>query len=121
MARAAVTYTDLLANSSIVESAGTALNATDDHVINAAKPELTIIAISNTDDDTNLTAVIKAGDYPPAAAAGQGDLTVTVAFGTKVFFGPFESGRFLQADGTMEIDVNQTTGKIWAYRIPRGT
>lgn len=120
MARTAVTYTNLVGNGNVAQGAGTNLDATNDHVINDAEPERTVILISNTDDDTNLTAVVKAGDYPPAIAAGQGDLTVTVAFGTTQMIGPLESGRFLQADGTLEVNVDQTTGKIWALKLPKG-
>lgn len=64
---------------------------------------------------------MKAGDNPPALAAGQGDLAVIVAFGTVQLIGPFESGRFLQNDGSMMIESTTTTGTITALRVPRNT
>jgi hypothetical protein len=84
-----------------------------------AVPEYTVLRVTNTDDDTDLDITVKAGDNPPALAAGQGDLVVTVAFGTVRFIGPFESGRFLQSDGSMLIESETTTGAITALRIPR--
>lgn len=120
MARTAVTVTDFVGNGSVVLGAGANLDATNDHVITDAEPERTVIHISNTSVDTAFTAVVKAGDYPPAIAAGQGDYTISVAFGTTRVLGPFESGRYLQSDGSMEIDVSAATGKIWAFKIPKG-
>ena len=74
-------------------------------MIAAAKPERTILRVTNT-NGSDRVVTIKAGDNPPALAAGLGDLAVTVAATTGVqWLGPFESGRFLQADGSMEIDI----------------
>ena len=46
---------------------------------------------------------------------------VTVAATSGVqFIGPFESGRFIQSDGSMLVDiVSGHTGKITAFRVPR--
>lgn len=121
MARTAVAYVPLVANSSLLDPAGTTYDVADGMIITAAKPEHTILKCTNTDDDTGLNVVVKAGDYPPAWAAGQGDLTVTVAFGTTRFIGPFESGRFLQSDGSMHIDATVNTGKITPLLVPAAT
>ncbi len=120
MARTAVAYSNLVANSNLTDPAGTALDATNDHVINDAIPERTVLRITNTSGADRIVTV-KAGDYPPAMAAGQGDLTVTVVATTGVqWLGPFESGRFIQADGTMEIDIVAShTGTITAFKLPR--
>jgi hypothetical protein len=120
MARTAVAYSNLVANSNLTDPAGTALDATNDHVINNAVPEETILRVTNT-NGTDRIITIKAGDNPPALGAGLGDLAVTVAATTGVqWLGPFESGRFLQSDGTMEIDVVAShTGTITAFRVPR--
>lgn len=122
MARTAVSYSAWVANSNLADPAGTSLDITNDHVINAAKPELTVLRVTNTHGSSHVVT-IKAGDYPPALAAGQGDLTVTVAATTGVqWIGPFESGRFLQSNGTMEIDIEAAhTGTITAFLLPRGT
>lgn len=121
MATTQVPYSNLVANSSLAQPAGTTLVAapTNNMQISDAVPEYTVLRVSNTDDDTDLDITVKAGDNPPALAAGQGDLVVTVAFGTTRFIGPFESGRFMQSDGSMMIESETTTGTITALRIPR--
>ncbi len=121
MATTDVAYSNLVANSSLAQPAGTNLVAapTNNMRIVDAVPEYTVLRVTNTDDDTDLDITVKAGDNPPALAAGQGDLVVTVAFGTVRVIGPFESGRFLQSDGSMLIESETTTGAITALRIPR--
>ncbi|MCZ4605369.1 hypothetical protein O3S80_16760 [Streptomyces sp. Lzd4kr] len=121
MATTDVPYSNLVANGNLVQPAGTTLVAapTNNMRIVDAVPEYTVLRVSNTDDDTALTLTVKAGDNPPALAAGQGDLAVSIAFGTVRFIGPFESGRFIQSDGSMMIESSTTTGTITALRIPR--
>jgi hypothetical protein len=123
MATTQLSYSNLVANSNLLQPAGTTLVAapTNNMQLANAFPELTVLRVSNTDDDTALTLTVKAGDHPPALAAGQGDLAVTVAFGTVQFIGPFESGRFVQSDGSMLIESTTTTGTITAFKVPRNT
>ncbi|MFG2307661.1 hypothetical protein ACGFS9_03060 [Streptomyces sp. NPDC048566] len=123
MATTQLSYTDLVPNGGVAQPAGTALVAapTNDMQLADAFPELTVLRVSNTDDDTDLTLTVKAGDNPPALAAGQGDLDVTVAFGTVQLIGPFESGRFVQSDGSLMIESTTNTGTITALRVPRNT
>ncbi|WKV74730.1 hypothetical protein AW27_026355 [Streptomyces sp. PCS3-D2] len=123
MATTQLSYSNLVPNSNLLQPAGTTLVAapTDDMQLANAFPELTVLRVSNTDDDTALTLTVKAGDHPPALAAGQGDLAVTVAFGTVQLIGPFESGRFVQSDGSMMIESSTTTGTITALKVPRNT
>lgn len=123
MATTQLSYSNLVPNGNLLQPAGTALVAapTNNMQLAGARPELTVLRVSNTDDDTALTLTVKAGDNPPALAAGQGDLAVTVAFGTVQFIGPLESGRFLQNDGSMMIESTTTTGTITALRVPRNT
>lgn len=123
MATTQVPYSNLVPNGNLAQPAGTALVAapTNNMQIASARPELTLLRVSNTDDDTGLTLTVKAGDSPPALAAGAGDLAVTIAFGTVQLIGPFESGRFMQSDGSMMIESTTTTGTITALRIPRNT
>lgn len=111
------TYVDLTVNGNHTVAAGTALAAAQS--LADADAELTILAVANSDDDTDLTFTVKAGDYPPAIAAGQGDLAVTVPFGKTVFIGPLESGRFLQSDGSLSFTASPTTGTVIAYRVKR--
>lgn len=120
MARTAVPYTNLVPNGALAQPAGTTLDPTNDHIISGADPEFTLLRVTNTDSAAhNIT--IKAGTYPPAWAAGRGDLTVSIAATTGVqWIGPFESGRFLRSDGSMWIDVEAAhAGTITALRIPK--
>ena len=123
MATTQLAYSNLVPNSNLLQPAGTTLVAapTNNMQLPDAFPELTVLRVTNSDDDTALTLTVKAGDNPPALAAGQGDLAVTVAFGTTQLIGPFESGRFVQSDGSMLIESSTTTGTITALRIPRNT
>jgi threonine dehydratase len=125
MPRTAVTPRALVANGGLNGATGaTTIDSTlvtNGVVINAAEPERTVLRVTNTEGSTNVVTV-RAGDYPPALAAGQGDLTVTVAATTGVqYLGPFESGRVLQGNGTMEIDFETgMTGAIDALLLPKG-
>lgn len=119
MARTAVAYSKWVANANLADPAGTTADATNGHVINAAVPERTVLRVSNTAGSA-LAVTVKAGDYPPALASGQGDLAVTVAASTGVqFIGPFESGRFLQSDGSLQVDLaGGFAGKVTAFLLP---
>lgn len=123
MPRTAVTYTNLAANSSIADVAGTTVDTTlvtnGVRVANAV-PEETLIRVTNSAGATKLITV-NAGDYPPAIAAGQGAVTGTVAATTGVLWmGPFESGRVLQNNGDLEVDfASATAGTITVFRVPR--
>ena len=123
MARTAVAYSAFTPNASTADPAGTTIDST--LVTNGVKvanavPEETVIRITNTAGATKLIT-INAGDYPPALASGQGAITGTVGATTGVlWFGPFEGGRVLQSDGTMEVDfAASTAGTITVFRVPR--
>lgn len=123
MARTAVPYSSLLPNSSLADPAGTATNAGtgNGHTIAAAVPELTLLRVVAGATGGNVT--IKAGALPLAPAAGQGDLVVAVANSATVWIGPVESGRFLQNDGTLLVDIATgfVAGTITAFKVPRNT
>ena len=124
MARSAITYTDLTANTAVADVAGTNVDATNSNTIAKAVPERTILRITNTTASTK-TVTIKAGSTnPPAVAGGLGDLVVSLTAGnvtTQVaFVGPLDSSRFLQADGSLSLDVAASmTGTITAFRVPK--
>lgn len=62
---------------------------------------------------------VKAGDNPPALAAGQGDLVVAAAVGTHLI-GPFTSARFAQSDGTLNVNVATPANvTLTALHLPR--
>lgn len=134
MPRTAITPRALVANGSLDSATGpTTIDATlvtNGVVINGAEPERTLIRVTNTEGSTN-TITLKAGDKPPAEAAGQGDLVVTHAANTGArYSGPFESGRFLKRlddagvnrGGSLFIDFETgMTGTIDVLLLPRAT
>lgn len=117
MARTAVPVITPAMNTSTLDGGGTTYDVSNGLVIEDA-PENLLIRLTNTDDDTGLTVTFLAGDYPPALAAGQGNLAVTVAFGTTRWV-CLESGRFLQNDGSIHVDATVNTGKITPIKVPR--
>lgn len=129
MARTVVPYSVWVADSHLTDPAGTAIDATNSHYIPARKPdqtpgspELTMLRVTNTSGASKVVT-LKASNNPPALASGLGDLTVTVAATTGVeWIGPVESGRFIQNDGTMNVDIAAGhTGTITAFYFPRNT
>lgn len=122
MATTQIPYAQLVPNGSLAEPAGTALVAApaDNMQIANSFAELTVLRVDNTGGSA-LTLTVKAGDYPPALAAGQGDLAVSVPASGVAYVGPFESGRFVQSDGSMLVEASATTGTITALRIARNT
>lgn len=129
MARTAVAYSNLVPNGDIADPAGTATNAGvgNGHVIPTAGPnaksvpELTLLRVVAGATGGNVTVL--AGTNPPAIAAGQGNLVVAVGNTATRWIGPFESGRFLQSDGTILVDIATAfvAGTITAFRVPRNT
>lgn len=124
MARTAITPTTLTANAVVADPAGTAIDATNHHVFTPSSPlEEFVLRVVNTYDGAK-AATIKAGDNPPADCAGQGDLTVSCGDGDPTpsvkWVGPLTSARFIQNDGTVNIDVAASmTGTITVFQIPR--
>lgn len=118
-----VTPSSLAKNSSALRGAGTTLvvGATDYMRVINATPERLVLIVTNTDDDTDLTFTVLAGDNPPALRAGQGNLAVTVAFGTERWIGPLESDKYLQDDGAIHFYSSVNSGKVHALKLPRGS
>lgn len=62
--------------------------------------------------------IVRAGANPPSSRASKGDLTITNTTTTS-YVGPFEPARFLQADGSINIDFTAaTTGTVIAFLLP---
>ena len=121
MARTAVTVTTLTPNTAVAEPAGTTADPTNDHVIEAGQvPERLLLRFANT-NGSDRVATIVAGDNPPAIAAGLGNLDITVPATSGVrWVGPLTSARFLQSDGTINIDLAASfAGTVTAYAVPR--
>jgi hypothetical protein len=121
MARTAVTVTSLAAGTAAAESAGTAADPTNDHVVTIAGPLEEYLFVFKNTNGSDRVATIVAGDNPPALSAGQGNLDITVAAttGVQVIAG-LESARFIQSDGTLNIDLAASfAGTVHAYRLGR--
>lgn len=121
MARTVGTVNELVANSSIAEPAGNAVDPANGHIFTPTgegQLEEMYLRINLTfAGSKNIT--IKAGANPPALAAGQGDLVVAINNTTRVL-GPFSSARFAQKDGSLWLDVEAAaTGTIFAFHMPR--
>ena len=124
MARTALTVTTITANTATADPAGDDLDPTNGHYLTVSSPlDEYVIRVTHTTSSTK-TVTVKAGDNPPADAAGVGDLTTSFGAGNVTavvkWIGPLTSSRFIQNDGTLSIDVQASaTGKIAVFRIPR--
>jgi len=123
MADTAVTNVAMVANdvTDIGLTLGTAIVAANTHVITPTGPleEMTII-VRNTEGSTNAVTVL-AGAARPAHSAGLGSKAFTTIAATNgtVILPPLESARFLQANGTVRINVEAgMTGYIVAMQRP---
>jgi hypothetical protein len=125
MARVALPYSTLVSNGNLLDPTGVATVAgagnglqTPDISPNRRQsvPELTLLRVANASGGSGTISVL-AGTNPPNVAAGQGNLTVTVANTTTQWVGPFESNRFIQSDGSliMETSVVMT---VTAFKVP---
>ncbi len=121
MARTAVTVVTLTANATTADPTPTTADTTNDHSVDCSSFSLEelVLRIKQT-DATARVATIVAGDNPPALEAGQGDLTKSIAQNEVWWVGPLTSGRFVQSDGKLHIDLAASfAGEITAFRIPR--
>jgi hypothetical protein len=59
-----------------------------------------------------LAVAVLAGDNPPAMRAGLGNKLGTVAAGSVELFGPFETARYLQSDGTFGVTLTPASGTV---------
>lgn len=124
MARTELAVTELAPNGAIDAPAGVAGTA-DGHFVSGehfngpgAQPEELVLEVTVATAATDVTVV--GGAYPPSIAAGQGDAVFTLATGSHRL-GPFESGRFTQADGTLHVDYETAANvTIAAVHVPRG-
>ena len=115
MARTALTINTMTRDGSLVTPAGNAVDPANGHVLAAeALDQATFIDIDSTFAGAK-TFTIKAGAF--SIGANQ-DLVVSLN-AQRALIGPLSSGKYDQADGTINIDVAAAaTGTIRAYRIP---
>jgi hypothetical protein len=115
MARTSITPNKAVANGSIVDPAATTVAAANGGTIANADTEHLLLRVTATGATT---FTVRAGSYPPALAASLGDLTVAVGAGGTAWVGPFESGRFIQADGSLSVDTSADAA-VTALVLPK--
>lgn len=79
-----------------------------------------ILIVANTYTAAE-NVIVRAGAGPvPAFRASLGDLTVSVPASSTMILGPFETARFAQSDGSLNVDFGAgMTGTIEALRVSR--
>lgn len=89
-------------------------------VPSAADCDLLVLVVSNTAAAAH-NFILRAGaSNPPAFRKDLGDLTISVTNATTLYAGPFEPARFLQSDGSLNVDFSSGfTGTILALLLPR--
>jgi hypothetical protein len=120
MARTPVTVVEMVPNAQIADPAGTNVDPANGHIVTMPLGgiEELYLEINSTFAGAK-TFTIKAGKNPPALAAGQGDLVVTLNAQVGIV-GPLTSMRFAQQDSSIWIDVAAAaTGTIKAIHMPR--
>lgn len=125
MARVALPYSTLVANSNLVDPTGVATVAGAGNGLQVpdispnrrqSRPEFTLLRVSNASGGSGTISLLP-GTNPPNVAAGQGALTVTVANSATQWIGPFESNRFLQSDGSLIVE-SSVVMTVTAFGLP---
>jgi hypothetical protein len=118
MARTALTVNTLTRDASLVQPAGNAVDPANGHVLAAeGVDQATFLDIDSTFAGAK-TFTIKAGAFSTQPNA---DLVISLN-AQRALIGPLSSGKYAQADGTINIDVAAAaTGTIRAYRIPNAS
>jgi hypothetical protein len=126
MANAAVlTVTELTANDWKAQPSGAAFDTgtvavTVYGTIDPYKSGQIVMEVSNG-GTAALTATVLAGDEPPAFRAGLGNEAQSIGAGSAWMFGPFETARFMQDDGTFGLPLTPTgtiAGTVRVYALP---
>lgn len=114
---ATIAVTALTPNTFTAAPSQTASGATN--IISSAGIPLEEIVLKAVVTTATTVVTIKAGDSPPALSAGQGDSALSLTVGTH-YVGPFTSARYMQDNGTLNVDV-ATAAQVTlaAIRLPR--
>jgi hypothetical protein len=120
-----LTITELSANAGTNQPAVQTLDTAGSIEIVGVKSETDrlIIEAINT-DDADATLTIQAGDTPPGHNSKALAITLqeTGTAGDKQIVGPFEAGRFVKADGNMDLTLAggaSPTVTLRIYRLPK--
>jgi hypothetical protein len=98
---------------------GVAFNQANGQVFTPKKAAKVALLVYNSKAGA-INVTIRKGVYPPAEDSGVGDLVVnipTTAFWNLI--GPFDGSRFLQKDGTIQVDTDAAaTGAMYVVELP---
>jgi hypothetical protein len=121
---ASLTPNDLTQNGSIAQPAVQTVDTNG--TINCATNKMDRLFLELVNLAANaITVTVKAGASPPALLALDTALVVGATGGgtDKKIFGPFESGRFIKADGTFDVNFLAAAGapnlQVRVYRLPK--
>lgn len=125
----AITINDLTANGSVAPATAQILD-TGTAAVTLETPvtsdmDRMFIEVTNTHATATLTVTLETGADPPAFRQALGDVTSAplAAVNGRRIFGPFESGRFAQASGKLQVTFTPASGTITAnftcYRLPK--
>jgi len=127
MARTNLPLTNLVANGSIADPAGTTIdqaNGMNVAIVTTAIPsgphiDRLMLRVANTAGAAK-NVIVRKGVDPPAFRSSLGDYTTQVPATTGVrLVGPFEIAHFAQADGSLNLDFESGfTGTITAIMYP---
>ena len=104
-------------NADNLEGAGVAINTTNGGNLAAGSfTDRLVLRVDQTFAGT-LNLTVRAGVYPPAFRQGMGDLVLALTQAKHIIF--LEAARFVQADGSINIDYQATmTGTVYCYQVP---
>lgn len=127
MARTNLPVTDLAGNAGVTETTtpidqpnGMNVQVISESIPAKGEAQDILLIVANTAAAAH-NVIVRAGAGPvPAFRASLGDLTVSVPASGTALVGPFETARFAQSDGSLNVDFDaSTTGTIVAVRVPR--
>lgn len=132
MARTNLPLTNLVGNAGISAPAGTNVDPTNGMNVAlasgaipaASSSDRLVLVVNNTFAGTKVVTIragVGGGATPgPAFRSGIGDLTYTAQASGVSYIGPFEPARFMQLDGSINLDfASGITGTITALLLPR--
>lgn len=119
MARTNVPLSAWTPDAGLADPAGTTADATNGHNVPAVgQSQRVVLRVANS-AGASKNVTVKAGNNPPAQRAGLSDKVVAVGAGATVWIGPLSSDRFIQTDGSVNVDLESgLTGTITAFQWP---
>lgn len=118
----AVAGTDAQSGTGTVAASTTVIDQANGMAIGAGKAGLADrwLVVVNLTNGADVDVIFRAGVQPPAERAGEGDYTVLMDH-TKQGYFEIESGRFAQADGSVNVDFGAgATGTIEVVQLLKG-